>query len=385
MIPKSLSASALQTAEACLFRYKHENFDRIPAMGNSAASVGTSVHGALELFVKAVFLDKTANWEDEKLLLDLYEVSYMETFNSADTATHEFEDGLELVKRWYARTDLKDEVVSCEVKENFQIKTSVGEIPFNFIWDRADKISDTEYRVVDYKTVRVPVSAEELKSRIQPRAYALAAQIKWPDAERIWVTYDLLRHDPVGIVFTREDNIAFWRYLKRAAERIIATDEKNPPQTLNPDCRFCIVKQKCETLQKSIAGGTTFSVNPEEAAVRKMQVSSQIKALEAFEAELDSILVKEAEARDEISWDTGNVHVDITASRRRTLNSHTAAKVLGPELTARYGSFTLGNIDKILKEENLTAEQRAALKEAIGVKWGEPSAKVKPLSPIEER
>lgn len=385
MIPRSLSASALQTAEACLFRYKHENFDRIPSMGNSAASTGTAVHGALELFVKAVFLEKTANWEDEKLLLDLYEVSYMQTFNSADTATAEFEDGLELVKKWYARTELKDEVISCEVKENFRIKTSVGEIPFNFIWDRADKISDTEYRVVDYKTVRVPVSAEELKSRIQPRAYALAAQIKWPNAERIWVTYDLLRHDPVGIVFTREDNVAFWKYLKRAAERIIATDEENPPQTLNPDCRFCIVKQKCETLQKSIAGGTTFSVNPEEAAVRKMKVSSQIKALEAFEAELDSILVKEAEARDEISWDTGDVHVDITASRRRTLNSHSAAKVLGPELTAKYGSFTLGNIDKILKEENLTPEQREALKEAIGVKWGEPSAKVKPLSPIEER
>lgn len=385
MIPRSLSASALQTAEACLFRYKHENFDRIPSMGNSAASTGTAVHGALELFVKAVFLEKTANWEDEKLLLDLYEVSYMQTFNSADTATAEFEDGLELVKKWYARTELKDEVISCEVKENFRIKTSVGEIPFNFIWDRADKISDTEYRVVDYKTVRVPVSAEELKSRIQPRAYALAAQIKWPNAERIWVTYDLLRHDPVGIVFTREDNVAFWKYLKRAAERIIATDEENPPQTLNPDCRFCIVKQKCETLQKSIAGGTTFSVNPEEAAVRKMQVSSQIKALEAFEAELDSILVKEAEARDEISWDTGDVHVDITASRRRTLNSHSAAKVLGPELTAKYGTFTLGNIDKILKEENLTLEQREALKEAIGVKWGEPSAKVKPLSPIEER
>jgi hypothetical protein len=383
MIPKSLSASALSTAETCLARYHAENFTRTPSMNNNAASVGSSVHFGLEHFVKGVYLEKKVEWSNIDYLIDMYKLGYTETFGSSDFETPEFEDGLELTKNWHERTEITDTVVSCEVKDHFMVKTSAGEIPFNYIWDRADQIDEKTFRVVDYKTIRLPVSAEDLKLKIQPRAYALAAQIKWPEAERIWVTYDLLRHDQVGAVFTKEDNINFWKFLRRATERIIATPETKVPETLNPECRFCVRKARCTALNKAITGGTIFSVTPDEAAHRKLEIDSQIKGLEALSNELDKILLAEAEARDEFEWDTDSVSVKISASKRRQVNSNAVSHVVGPELTAKYGNFTLSNVDKMLKEDVLTLEQKMELKNLISVKWGEPTAKIKPRSSLD--
>lgn len=385
MIPLSLSASSLANAETCLARWKAENFDRVPAMQNRAADTGTAVHGALEMFVKMVFLEKRAEWSNLALLLDLYKLSYVDTFQSAELETSEFEDGLELVKVWYNRTTWDDvTVMSVEVKENFPIKTSIGEIPFNYIWDRADMLGPHEYRVVDYKTIRAFISPEQLKKKIQPRAYALAAQIKWPHAERIWVEYDLLRHSSVGAVFTKDDNALMWRYLKRAAERIIAADEHNTPETLNPECKFCVRKIACDTLNRAIRGGSVFSLTPDQAAKRKLQITSQIKALEYIEAELDTVLLKEAEQNDVFEWVTDDVKVEITASRRRQINSNAVANIVGSDLAKKYGNFTLGNVDKMLKDDTLSLEQRAEIKKLIGYKYGEPTAKVTPVSPLEE-
>lgn len=384
MEPKSFSASSLQVAETCLARYKAENIDKVPLMDNKPALTGTSVHWALEHFVKQVYIDKTAKWEDSKLFLDLYKIGYMDTFGSANLDTPEYIDGLDLAKKWYMRTKLADTVVSCEVKENFAIKTSIGKIPVNYIWDRCDMLEDGSIRVIDYKTIRATVSPEQLREKIQPRLYALAAQIKWPHAPRIWVTYDLLRHDPVGASFTKEENLEFYRYLQRAAERIIATDEDIVPETLNPECRFCARLATCDTMQKSIAGGSIMGIEPDAAAFRLLQVDSQMKALKQLADQLDAILLKEAEERDEYEWTTDKVAVKITARGMRSINSNAAAQILGPELTAKYGTFGIGKIDDIIKAEDLTDKQISDLKALIFKRYGEPSAKVSLKNPIEE-
>lgn len=387
MIPKSLSASSLLTAEACMARWKTENYDRTPQVSGVAASIGTSVHFALEMFVKAVYIDKTIEWDNVKYLRDMYEIGYIDTFNSTDTDTPEYADGAAIVAKWYDRnkTGLPDTVLSCEVKENFPVKTSAGTIPFNFIWDRADQIDDVTYHVVDYKTIRAYISPQDLKDKIQPRAYALAAQIKWPHAERIWVSFDMLRHDGlVGAVFTRDENAQTYRFIKRAAERIIATDENNTPETLNSECKWCIRKVTCETLLKSIAGGTSFSLSADEAAEKKLQISSQILALKYAEEELDKIILAEAENNDIFEWETSTAKVEITARKTRSINSNAAAQILGPEITAKYGNFTITNIDKLLKSGELSPEKEKAVKELISFSWSSPSPKVKPLSPFED-
>lgn len=379
MIPKSLSASSILISEACMARWKEESFLKTPQESSEPAAIGTSVHFALEHFVTDVYLEHKIDWTDVKHLKAYYDIGYVETFNSSNFDTDAYRDGAALVAKWYDQNKegLPNKVLTCEVKENFFVKTSVGEIPFNFIWDRCDQIDDDTYEVVDYKTIRAPIQPQQLKEKIQPRAYALAAQIKWPDAKKIWVTFDMLRYGPVGVVFTRDENAATYRYLRRAAERIIATDEDQVEETLNAECKWCIRKVSCDTLQRAVAGGTVHGLSIEELAERKERIGNQLLALKYADDELDKALVKYAEKESLFDFDAGEFEVKIDARKTRKPNSDAILRIIGPELATRFGNMTMTNIDKMLKSGQLTDDQVRQVNRYVDVTWGSPSAKVK--------
>lgn len=387
MIPKSLSASSILVSENCMERWKVENFWRTPQASSEPANIGTSVHFALEHFVKAVYLDKTHQWDDVKLLKQFYELGYIDTFGTTNLDTEAFKDGALLVAKWYDlnKKGLPNKVLSVESKQNFPIKTSAGIIPWNYIYDRLDQIDEDTYEVVDYKTIRAYIGPEDLKAKIQPRSYALAAQIMFPEAKRIWVTFDMIRHSgPVGVVFTREENADTYRYIKRAAERIIATDEDSTEETLNPECKWCIKKVTCETLGKANAAGTVHGLPIEVVAQRKLDIDAQILALKYAQEELDKQLCLEAENREEFDFTLGGVSVSITARATRKANSNAIANIVGQELSTKYGNFSMTNIDKMLKSGELGPEKIKAVEEQITKSWSSPSAKVKPLNSFEE-
>lgn len=360
-------------------RWKEESFLKTPQESSEPAAIGTSVHFALEHFVTDVYLEHKIDWTDVKHLKAYYDIGYVETFNSSNFDTDAYRDGAALVAKWYDQNKegLPNKVLTCEVKENFFVKTSVGEIPFNFIWDRCDQIDDDTYEVVDYKTIRAPIQPQQLKEKIQPRAYALAAQIKWPDAKKIWVTFDMLRYGPVGVVFTRDENAATYRYLRRAAERIIATDEDQVEETLNAECKWCIRKVSCDTLQRAVAGGTVHGLSIEELAERKERIGNQLLALKYADDELDKALVKYAEKESLFDFDAGEFEVKIDARKTRKPNSDAILRIIGPELATRFGNMTMTNIDKMLKSGQLTDDQVRQVNRYVDVTWGSPSAKVK--------
>lgn len=386
MIPKSLSASSILVSEACMERWKVENFHKTPQGSSEPANIGTTCHYALEHFVYDVYLEpdplKRIAWSDIAKLVQYYKIGYIETFGSTDFDTEAFHDGEKLVAAWYDRNKngLPNKVLSCEIKENFSIKTSAGEIPFNFIYDRLDQIEEDVYEVVDYKSIRAYIKPEDLKRKIQPRAYALAAQIKFPNAKRIWVSFDMLRHDgPVGVVFDRDENAATYRYLKRAAERIIATDEDATTEQLNDECKWCIRKANCDTLLRANAGGTWHGMDPETAAQRKLEISTQILALKYADEELDKVLMGEAERRDEFEFELGSNQVTFSARPTRKANSNAVLNIVGPELGAKYGNFTITNIDKMLKSGELSPDQVSKVKAEISTTWSQPTPKIKPI------
>jgi hypothetical protein len=386
MIPKSLSASSILVSEACMERWKAENFYKTPQQDSEPAGVGTSVHYALEHFVRDVYIEEKYGWDEIKHLNSYYQLGYIDTFGSTDFESDAYKDGASLVAKWYDynRSGLTHKVLSCEVKESFNIPTSAGDIPFNYIWDRADQRDETTFEVVDYKSLRKPVSAEDLKRKIQPRAYALAAQIKWPEAKRIWVTFDMLRYEPVGIVFTRDDNIATYRYLKRAAERIIQTDEDKTTEKLNEECKWCIRKASCDTLMRANRGGTWHGITAEQAAAKKLEVSNQLQALKYADEELDKILEQEAEARDEHEFELDNgFKVFFTVRGTRKPNSNAIANIVGPEIAAKYVNFTMANIDKMLDSGELSPEIAAKVKAEITKNYSQPKVNVKHIGDFE--
>lgn len=393
MKPRSLSATSLQVARGCLARWKAEFLNKGGGFSGKAANTGSAVHYALEKFVEAVYLtpDSKTPWSDIQALKIFYMKGYVEIFGTADFDTPEYEDGWDLCVKWHKRTDLDSvhQIVSVEQYKTFEIPTSIGPIPFNYIMDRFDILevdeegNPTVIRVVDYKTIQLPLNPEDLKKKIQAKAYAVMARIQYPKVQRIWVQFDLLRHDPVGVVFTYEDNVAAYNEIVAEAERIIATPDDEVPETLNMDCRYCVRAGQCDTLNRNIESGSILSMSIEEIAKKKLEIEFKLKGLASFVEKCDEALMKEAVARGEIDFEVGNYEVAITRSRRRDVEDQTKiAEILGPELAARHSKFGVTDLDSLMKSGALTDEQVEQIKGLMYWKRGEPKAKVKEKSSV---
>lgn len=393
VIPKSLSATALQSFAACPARYKAEKLDFADGVSsNSAATLGSACHGALEMYVKAVFLEGKYE-QDEKLLLDFFKMSYATEFGSYDYETIEYMDGYDMLQKWFRRTTFPEttRIISCEQKTFFNVPTSVGDIPFNYIWDRFDQIGERTFKVVDYKSNRWRIQPSDLKKKIQARAYGLACaiQLKSQDIEydRIWVEFDLLRHGAVGTSFSREEIAATWFFIKDSAEEIIRRAEDEFEERLNAECLFCPRKAGCDALKKNITVGGIHSIGSVEEAIDiRAQVQWQKQGLESLLKEIDMKILAEAKARDMDEFESDMNRLKITASNNRAIDAERAENVLGPKLFAKYGStkINMGDIDKLLKGKELTDEQKAQLSGLIYRKTGEPSVKIEPKNPIDD-
>lgn len=371
----------MQTASSCLARYKAENIDRGRGISNIAAELGTSCHDALEMYVVAVYINKTHE-PDIEFITDLYKMSFMKTFGTSDLGDPKFKEGLAMVKAWWKRTDFTGfTVISAEVKENFPIPTSVGNIPFNYIWDRHDQMDDGDVRVVDYKTNQASLNTEQLRNKVQARCYSLACRIKYPEAKRIWIEFDMLRHDgPVGVVFSREDDVNTWAWIKGEAQRIIDTPDSKVPERLNGECLFCVRKTSCTLLQKNIATGGAFSHGTAVDMVDlRANLEYQKKAAEAAIKELDEIILGESKATDVIDFESESNSLVIASTGRRGVDPDRVRMVIGEELFSAYGnaSITLATVEKLLKGDEISEQQKVQLGSLISKKYGEPKVSVK--------
>lgn len=393
MQPRSLSASALTVANLCLSRYGAEHITRGRGPSGVAALGGTAVHNALELFVVSCYIKKEQQ-PTLKLLLDLYDITYMQTFGTGDTDTEEHSEGVEMLKAWFKRTDFSTfSVISAEVKETFPVKTSIGDIPFNFIWDRHDRLSvdgsDDEVRVVDYKTNRWPYSPQDLKKLPQARAYGLAAQFKYPQAKRIWVEFDMLRHQgPVGVSFSTEENRATYKWIKNEAERIIATELDKAPETVNAQCNFCVRKAECGAFKRAVQAGHALKFTTAgEAIARRAELEFVQKAVTSALKEIDELIFTESQTLDVFEWQDDAFTMEIGQTKgRRQIDADRAEMVVGSEVMRKYGgqSLTIGNLEKMLKSDDITDEQKKRLRGLIDTPPGNPKIIVKPKTTFDD-
>lgn len=376
-------------------RYKAENIERAPrGSGGDAAMLGTSVHGALEQYVQMVYIDKTQQ-PDLQLLKVLYLKSYRDVFDTTDIETVWYTDGLQMIEDWFVRTVFEGfDVISCEIKETFDVTVpdSSGTpvtVPFNYVWDRVDRMDNGAIRVVDYKSQRWAWSPDQLRKKPQARLYGLAAQIKWPDAEEIWVEFDFLRHGDlavVGVRYTKEDNKATWLWLKSLLKRIVDIPDTQPYEELeriNDDCRWCVRKASCSALKRNADVGGTMGLPLPELIDRRAQADLQIKALKILLEESDRLIEAAAKNSDSMELRTDQTIVTFGQKNFRSVDADRVEKILGPDLWASYGtkSITMGNIDALLKKSNktLTDEQKRDLKSVIAQNKGEPYVVTKPL------
>lgn len=385
MIPKTLSASSLQTYLDCPDRFMAEAIEKASQLSGSAAGLGTALHAAIENMVtwckeqpNGLLDPMIFAWSNMKAFWD---ESYWANFTDAKR----YKEGEKILTAWMARQVWTGRtVLSMEVKKSFTIKTSIGDLPITYIMDRMDQLDDGSIEVIDYKSFIQPVQPADLKGKIQVRLYALAAQMEHPDAPYIMVVFDLLRYDLVGVRFSKEENRATYRYLQRLAEEIIANN--NPKPTINENCQYCIKKGICPAIQSHARnGGLLIATDGPAAAIQYFNLKNTIKALERYLEELDGVVLRDMEAREKVSYDDDEVPgytVKVKVSARRNMNAERLSQIVGPEIVAKYASITVAAVEEILKVEDLTDEQKAQIIAAFGKTYGEPTIEVKAKSKV---
>lgn len=380
MIPVTLSASSLQVADGCLARWKAEYFDRGANIQGNAANVGIVCHGCLEDFLRGVFIRKDRAWSEGYFWECFHKNS--DEILGPDRTTDLYKDAWDLAHRWYHTPGRKEDlegvrILSLESKNSFPLKTTAGEIPINYIMDRLDQIGPNEYRVVDYKSNRVPLTNAQLRRKLQARLYALMVQIKYPKAERIWVQFEFLRHGQVEVLFTRDDNVVMFRELQRRAEDIIATPDDKAPETLNAECGWCVRKPSCKKLISHQNVGGILGMTPDEMAKVHYEISNQQKAQQQLLSEIEDRLLTYCVKEELTEFDTDYGHVQVELKSRRSVNNEAAAAILGPAgLASDYQTFSVTSIDQIVKKKLLPEPQLALLKMAVTRNASEPSVKV---------
>ncbi|QSL99686.1 Cas4 family exonuclease [Gordonia phage Austin] len=389
----SISASSIQTFEGCTKRYYAEYIERVPSPGGSGepAKLGTAVHDTLETTVKEAFIDKTHPVEWARMLA-FFKQNFMKQFGRVpDKKDPFYSDGVDMLERWLERTYLDDvQVLMVERKIRVNIKTSIGEIPYTFIFDRLDMFEDdgkTVVRIVDYKTWRQVLTPEGLRQKPQGRLYAMAIQLAFKEIEaelgfplkpdEIWVCFDQLRYDSVDAKFTRDDNVATWRYVRKVAERIIA-EKGDGKATLNSECQFCVLKPTCKELVKSVNAGGLMAITGDRDAMaaRLMELEGASKAIKYAIEEVVESMLEDAMNTDEIEYDTENHHVVFKSQRRKSYDPATVREIIGDNLFANMGKFNNQEINKLLEGDVLTMAQRSRLRSSVRESISEPRPKV---------
>jgi RecB family exonuclease len=361
MKPTSLSATAIKSFEQCEAMFKATYIDRVREASGAAADLGTAVHNACEAWVKegAGSLDS--------LLADFDRQAVQ--FGLDATMV---EDGTAMLKDFHSRwvEAPPHKVVAVEVKESFPIKSSSGEVvDVTYIWDRGDQHPNNAIEVVDYKTWRRVVDAEEMRQLSQVRIYALSAAIKFKELEppAIWVTYDQMRTAPVSVKFTKEDNRATWNYLKEVYDRILASDGTR--EQVGEGCRYCVRKADCQSLLRAVQAGNIqkLRMNPELAATRLAELKASKNAVEALISELEEFMEEllEEHGVPELAFDNGVV-VKMTVRKNRKAQMERIARIVGPDIMARHPSgMSLPDLDALLAGDELDEDTKARIRHHI--------------------
>ena len=130
------------------------------------------------------------------------------------------------------------DVVGSEISYEFEV--AEGVTVRGFI-DRVDKISDTHYKVVDYKTSKNP---KYLKS-FQLLVYSLAIKRMYPQVEKVSGSFMLLKHDFKEVEYefgSMDMDKAFKSIIKKSNE---IRSEKIWPKKQSRLCDYCDYNTLC--------------------------------------------------------------------------------------------------------------------------------------------
>jgi putative RecB family exonuclease len=306
-----LSVSRLKRFEECSFAFYNQYVNRPDGVGrefSEPAEFGVAAHAALERVYQWVLDEEYEGPFPEEQLLEAYRLAWAE---SGLTGVDLYTEGRELMRQYARWVGLVDHMRVLAVEREFNLLVGPGicrlvdaaEKPYweqvddhyvvNGFIDRVDRVDARTVEIVDLKTNRLLFSREELAADLQVAVYAIVAPLLYPWADRVELSFHMLRHGPTRQVTHRSPAaLAAVRDYLRA---IGARTERGPyPARLNKNCGTCDWREGCETYHAALSKKPTLvNVSREDMEAlseERERVAAIAKAAYARKEQLDAAL-----------------------------------------------------------------------------------------------
>lgn len=318
-----LSVSRLRRYEECALAFYHQYVNRPEGAvreRSEPAEFGVVLHDALERLYQWVVDDEYAGQFPEGRLLESFRLAWVE---SGLVGVDLYNEGRELLRQYGQWAGPLDHMRVLAVEREFDLLVGPGvcrlvdaaEKPrwaqtdgcyvVNGFIDRIDRVDARTVEVVDYKSNRLLFSRDELAGDLQVGVYALVARLLYPWAERVQLSFHMLRHGPTRqpTERTARELAGVQDYLRAVGART----ERGPyPARLNPHCGTCDWREGCEAYKAALAKKPALVAvsreNMEGLAEERERVAAIAKAAYARKEELDAVLRAAVGDRESAEW-----------------------------------------------------------------------------------
>ena len=295
---KHLSYSRLSRFEQCPLSFKLHYIEKKQAEPNDSLKFGKAIHAVLEVLVLEHMEQERTSALSEDRAAELWQKAF-----SAEgmSGMEMFQEGLSIVKSFIKDQGIIDHQDVLAIEREFRLP--VG--PFTVLGyiDRVDRVDDETVEVIDYKTNRMLFTRDEVDSNLQMSLYHLAAQMLWPWAKKVKLTFHMLRHGIRMVTERDQEQLdAAVKYVESMGQQTESATEF--PARLNNNCIWCDHKQNCPVFADALKGKRDFICDDladlEAVAKEREEVSKLAKVLYERKRELESIIKTHLEDSDEL-------------------------------------------------------------------------------------
>lgn len=223
-----LNYTKLKSYLDCPLSYKYKFIDRKRPPLNANASLGLSLHNALDIY----FRNNKTNLDD---LLNAYIDNWVNAgFKTEQSQVEFYEKGKKLLETfWNTDKQRRSEVIYTE--KNFEFNH--GKWIVRGTIDRVDKTSDGKWELIDYKTGPEIKTQKELSKDFQLAIYAIGLKRNFDITPHYLSIYFLAYDKKVTVSYDKTTESEILKKIEDIGEEILKSDFK-PRTQYCPICPF---------------------------------------------------------------------------------------------------------------------------------------------------
>jgi RecB family exonuclease len=239
-MPKpTFSPTKFSTYLRCPLRYEFAYLKKLAKLYGRARS-GQSLGGSLHRALETLHSQGGAEAVSEEQLLEKYRQTWVSKgYGSPEEEREHFDAGHAMIREFYADAARAAEEARETVLTEKMLKQDRGPYILTGKIDRLDRLGDGTLEIVDYKSGRTSLEAEEVALDMGLMVYEILVKSRYPETPVRVALYALRINRKVSIERTEEESAAVARFLDGLAEEIMSADFfPGRPIEDCPDCDF---------------------------------------------------------------------------------------------------------------------------------------------------